>query len=118
LLSKQDSYTENQTSKGTSGFRSNYLSGFIVGGSNPKAILFFTALFPQFITPDVALLTQYFVFAGTFIVLELSWLVFYAYLGASSSRWLLAEGRAKLFNRLTGGVFVSAGALLSMTSRS
>jgi threonine/homoserine/homoserine lactone efflux protein len=49
--------------------------------------------------------------------MELSWLLFYAYLGARSSNWLLTKGRAKLFNRLTGGVFIGAGALLSFTNR-
>ncbi|QSA20812.1 LysE family translocator, partial [Vibrio furnissii] len=39
------------------------------------------------------------------------------YLGAKSSTWILAKGRAKLFNRLTGGVFVGAGAWLSTVSR-
>lgn len=96
---------------------SHYISGFIVGASNPKAILFFTALFPQFIDPSLALLPQFAVFASTFAVMELSWLLVYAYLGAKSSNWLFAKGRAKVFNRVTGGVFIGAGALLSTTSR-
>jgi threonine/homoserine/homoserine lactone efflux protein len=96
---------------------SHYVSGFIVGASNPKAILFFTALFPQFIDPSLALLPQFAVFASTFAVMELSWLLVYAYLGAKSSNWLFAKGRAKVFNRVTGGVFMGAGALLSTTSR-
>ena len=96
---------------------SHYVSGFIVGASNPKAILFFTALFPQFIDPSLALLPQFAVFASTFAVMELSWLLVYAYLGAKSSNWLFAKGRAKVFNRVTGGVFIGAGALLSTTSR-
>ncbi|MBB1462040.1 LysE family translocator [Vibrio splendidus] len=95
----------------------HYLSGFIVGASNPKAILFFTALFPQFIDPSIALVPQFTVFALTFAVMELSWLMVYAYLGAKSSNWLFAKGRAKVFNRVTGGVFIGAGALLSTTSR-
>lgn len=95
----------------------HYLSGFIVGAINPKAILFFTALFPQFIDPSIALLPQFSLFALTFIVMELSWLLVYAYLGAKSSNWLFAKGRAKVFNRVTGGVFIGAGALLSTTSR-
>ena len=82
---------------------SHYVSGFIVGASNPKAILFFTALFPQFIDPSLALLPQFAVFALTFAVMELSWLLVYAYLGAKSSNWLFAKGRAKVFNRVTGG---------------
>ena len=96
---------------------SHYVSGFIVGASNPKAILFFTALFPQFIDPSLALLPQFAVFASTFAVMELSWLLVYAYLVAKSSNWLFAKGRAKVFNRVTGGVFIGAGALLSTTSR-
>ena len=96
---------------------SHYVSGFIVGASNPKANLFLTALFPQFIDTSLALLPQFAVFASTFAVMELSWLLVYAYLGAKSSNWLFAKGRAKVFNRVTGGVFIGAGALLSTTSR-
>lgn len=96
----------------------HFINGFIVGASNPKAILFFAALFPQFIDPSADMLTQYLIFASTFIVLELSWLLTYAYLGAKSSNWIFQKGRAKWFNRLTGGVFIGAGALLSTASQS
>lgn len=118
LTSKQDHYEmTNGESSQVAGYRSHYVSGFIVGASNPKAILFFTALFPQFIDPQAELFSQYAIFASTFMVMELSWLCFYAYLGAKSSTWILTKGRAKLFNRLTGGVFVGAGAWLSTLSR-
>lgn len=118
FTSKQSSYeTSHSSNEGNSKWRSHYLSGFIVGASNPKAIVFFTALFPQFINPADKLFSQYLIFASTFVVLELSWLLFYTYLGSKSSSWLLAEGRAKLFNRLTGGVFVGAGALLSTATK-
>jgi threonine/homoserine/homoserine lactone efflux protein len=116
LMSKQESYAKAKEESQTA-TRSHYLSGFIVGASNPKAIVFFTALFPQFIATDAPLMPQYLIFASTFVVMELSWLLFYAYLGARSSNWLLAKGRAKVFNRLTGGVFIGAGALLSFTNR-
>lgn len=118
LMSKENSYVKPALSGPVSSdFISHFVSGFIVGASNPKAILFFTALFPQFINPSEGLVFQYIVFATTFIVFELSWLLFYAYLGSKSSSWVFASGRAKLFNRLTGGVFIGAGALLSTTSR-
>ncbi|PSW13408.1 LysE family translocator [Photobacterium rosenbergii] len=103
---------------GPSHFASHYMSGFIVGASNPKAIIFFTALFPQFINPSEALFFQYLVFAITFAVLELTWLLFYAYLGSKSSNWVFASGRAEMFNKLTGGVFIGAGTLLSTVNRS
>ncbi|EHN69748.1 LysE family translocator [Aliivibrio fischeri] len=118
FLSKQESYTSTaENTEIKTGFKAHFVSGFIVGASNPKAILFFTALFPQFIDPSAALVPQYLIFASTFIVLELSWLLFYAYLGSTSSRWLMVKGRAKWFNKLSGTVFVGAGALLSTASR-
>ena len=94
-----------------------YLSGFIVGASNPKAIVFFTALFPQFINIQNSLLEQYVIFLATFAVLEMSWLLVYAYFGAKSSVWLSKSGRAKMFNNVTGSIFIGAGLLLSTSSR-
>lgn len=119
LCSNQEDYQKTTAVSQASNtqFSTHYMSGFIVGASNPKAILFFTALFPQFINPSEHLVNQYLIFAITFITLELSWLLLYAYLGSKSSDWIFASGRAKLFNRLTGGVFISAGVLLSASSR-
>lgn len=118
LTSKQDDYQmASGQSVSSAGFGAHYLSGLVVGASNPKAILFFSALFPQFIQPQAPLLSQYLIFASTFMIMELSWLCFYAYLGAKSSTWILAKGRARLFNRLTGGVFIGAGAWLTSVSR-
>lgn len=87
--------------------------GFLVGATNPKAIVFFTALFPQFIDMNKPLFTQYCILVITFAIFELCWLLLYSYFGAKSSTWILGKGRAKLFNRITGGVFVGAGLFLS-----
>ncbi|EJM7848613.1 LysE family translocator [Vibrio parahaemolyticus] len=116
--SKQNDFAKSDSALVSTSHVSAYTSGFIVGSSNPKAIIFFTALFPQFIDPTDSLLVQYAIFAGTFVVFELSWLTFYALLGVKTSNWLFEAGRAKLFNRLTGGVFISAGVMLSTANRS
>ncbi|EPR5524400.1 LysE family translocator [Vibrio parahaemolyticus] len=116
--SKQNDFSKSDSAQVSTSHVSAYISGFIVGSSNPKAIIFFTALFPQFIDLTASLLTQYAIFAGTFVVFELSWLTFYALLGVKTSNWLFEAGRAKLFNRLTGGVFISAGVMLSTANRS
>ncbi|MDG2628566.1 LysE family translocator [Vibrio parahaemolyticus] len=116
--SKQNDFSKSDSAQVSTSHVSAYTSGFIVGSSNPKAIIFFTALFPQFIDPTVSLLTQYAIFSGTFVVFELSWLTFYALLGVKTSNWLFEAGRAKLFNRLTGGMFISAGVMLSTANRS
>jgi threonine/homoserine/homoserine lactone efflux protein len=119
LISKQENYHFDKNKDINKRDKlSSFLSGFVVGGSNPKAIIFFAALFPQFINTNAPLLNQYIVFVSTFAVLELSWLMFYSYLGHRSSNWFLQKGRAKFFNRITGGVFISAGVLLSTSNRS
>jgi RhtB (resistance to homoserine/threonine) family protein len=94
-----------------------FVSGFLVGASNPKAIVFFTALFPQFINQNEPLLFQYLIFVSTFTVTELSWLLLYAYFGSKSSAWLTKKGRARTFNKVTGSIFMGAGVLLSTTSK-
>ncbi len=60
LRSKQESYQrQSSVGKDKQSVVQHFVSGFIVGASNPKAILFFTALFPQFINPEASMLTQY-----------------------------------------------------------
>jgi threonine/homoserine/homoserine lactone efflux protein len=119
LTSKQETYqiSDQDRIPSIATKKSLYITGFIVGASNPKAIVFFTALFPQFINTSEPLLFQYLVFAITFTIMELFWLTIYSYLGARSSNWLLKAGRAKYFNRITGGVFISAGVFLSTSSK-
>lgn len=115
--SKEENFEIAKPSTSSKDLFSHWFSGFIVGASNPKAIVFFTALFPQFINTQSALLPQYLILASTFAVMELFWLSFYAALARRSSTWLTKPGRAKRFNQVTGGVFVGAGLLLSSTSR-
>ncbi len=118
FTSKEESYHfEKNTTSSKKDKISLFINGFIVGASNPKAIIFFVALFPQFIDPNSSLILQYLIFVSTFAILELSWLLFYAYLGHKSSSWFLAKGRARFFNRITGGVFIGAGVLLSTTNK-
>jgi len=94
-----------------------YWQGFLVGGSNPKALLFFTAFFPQFINPQAAQLPQFLVLGATFVCFELFWLTFYAHFAARVAPWLRTPGRAKMFNRLSGATFIGAGALLATVKR-
>lgn len=117
LRSTEHTYDVSANPDAGQGRLGNYLSGFIVGSSNPKAIVFFTALFPQFIDPLVSLFLQYLIFASTFIVLELAWLLIYSHLAHRSSGWLLKSGRARFFNKITGFTFISAGVLLSTSKR-
>jgi hypothetical protein len=58
------------TGPGAAPGRSFYLQGLLVGASNPKAVLFFAAFFPQFINPSADLAPQLAVLAATFVAFE------------------------------------------------
>lgn len=92
--------------------------GFLVGASNPKALLFFGALFPQFIDPGAPQLPQFGLLGLTFIFFELLWLSVYALSAAKAKHWLQQPRRATLFNRATGVVFIVAAGLLAGSKRS
>ncbi len=84
----------------------------LTASTNPKPILFFTALFPQFIDAHAPLLPQFLVLTGLFCALSFSSLVTYALL-ASRARALLARPRfSRWLDRSVGAVFVAFGAAL------
>src|SRR5262247_228307 len=60
-----------------------FLNGFVLQMSNPKALVFFTALLPQFIDPAQALPMQVAVLAATSVMMELIILLGY---GAAAAR--------------------------------
>lgn len=89
-------------------------NGFLVGGSNPKAILFSAALLPQFIDAARPTLPQFAILVATTAVMEVSWYVVYAGCGMQIGVKLKSSSVAKAFNRLTGGVFVGFGAMMAL----
>lgn len=94
-----------------------FRQGFFVGASNPKALLFFGALFPQFIAPNEPHLPQFLMLGITFIFFELLWLTVYTLSAARAKTWLQQPRRATLFNRATGVVFLLAAGLLATSKR-
>jgi threonine/homoserine/homoserine lactone efflux protein len=97
--------------------RSFFLRGFLVGASNPKAVLFFAAFFPQFLNPAAPFAPQFAILALTFMAFEFTVLTGCA-LGVSRVAPLLRSSRAiRWFNRVSGGLFALMGSLLLLTRR-
>lgn len=94
-----------------------YAQGFLVGVSNPKALLFFGALFPQFITPGAPQWPQFMLMGATFVFFEALWLTLYALLAVKAQHWLQQPRRARLFNRVTGVVFLVAATWVAASKR-
>jgi len=94
-----------------------FVQGLIVGGSNPKALLFFTAFFPQFLDPAAAWAPQFAILASTFVAFEFTVLTLCA-LGVARLAPVLRSGtRMRWFNRVCGGLFTLMGTLLLATRR-
>ncbi|HXD39604.1 MAG TPA: LysE family translocator [Ramlibacter sp.] len=95
-----------------------YLQGFLVGASNPKAVLFFAAFFPQFLNPSAPVVPQFAILALTFIALEFTLLTLCALGVARLLPVLRSSGPARWCNRICGGLFALMGGLLLFTRRS
>lgn len=86
-----------------------FRQGLTVALTNPKAILFFSALFPQFITPGEPVAIQFTVLTTSFVACAMLAHLFYANLARLLKTQLATPGRARLFNRISGGAFVLLG---------
>ncbi|HAT32483.1 MAG TPA: lysine transporter LysE [Janthinobacterium sp.] len=86
-----------------------FTQGLTVALTNPKAILFFSALFPQFLTQDAPILEQFAVLTTTFALCAMLAHAFYALLARVLKSRFASPRRARLFNRTSGGLFVVLG---------
>ena len=73
-----------------------FWTGFFACVSNPKAIAFFVALFPGFISLEHSVAFQALVYGGVFLVLDAASILIYAFLAEATfrrtiSRWLRIE---------------------------
>ena len=82
-----------------------FQQGLLVALTNPKSILFFTALFPQFIQPDAPVLPQFLALTSAFTACVLASHFAYVLLAKRTHRWFGTARRARLFNRICGGAF-------------
>ncbi len=89
------------------------LRGFIVNASNPKAIVFILAVLPQFLESTRPLLPQYLTMAATMVAVDLVVMAGYTGLAARVLRLLRQPGQQRLLNRIFGGLFGAAAALLA-----
>lgn len=93
-----------------------FKKGFMVGISNPKDIVFFTALFPGFIDTSAPHIEQYYILAGTWFVIDCTAMFTYSSLGNRFGSWLKNSRNIRRFNRVVGGVFVSLGSSLALSA--
>jgi homoserine/homoserine lactone efflux protein len=96
----------------TAGRHALYWEALLLAATNPKPILFFTALFPQFVRVEAPLLPQFFVLTGIFMALSFATLVGYALVSSRAGPLLARPRVAKWIDRVVGTVFVAFGTTL------
>ena len=86
-----------------------FSESFFLAASNPKPILFFTAIFPQFLNLQSPIFPQFFIMTFTFMTISFFSLVSYGYISKSAKKLLTNQHRVTWFHRITGGLFIGMG---------
>ncbi|PCH85717.1 MAG: threonine transporter RhtB [Piscirickettsiaceae bacterium] len=94
-----------------------FVSGYILEISNPKALLYFSALLPQFIDVSEPMIQQLLVLGGAVFVLDIICYSLYAYLGSSTSAVTFSTKTKRLLKRCSGGLLVLAGIKMATFAR-
>lgn len=88
---------------------SRFWAGFAVEASNPQAILFFTALIPQFLDPHRPFLPQILMMAATDLVQFSMILSLYVYLAVRLGHLNTAPRFVATLNRMGGVMLIAVG---------
>jgi homoserine/homoserine lactone efflux protein len=86
--------------------------------ANPKSVLTFGALMPQFIDPAGDLVLQYALLAAACVISEMPVLAVYGWLAAQGRRAFVGPRVAVWRERLSGGALIAVGASLAAIRRS
>lgn len=99
--------------------RRSFWQGFITSVFNPKTAIFFLALLPQFIHPDLGHIALKFIVLGfVFNVITLIPILGYVLLAAGFSSWLRRNPTFLRYQqRVTGALFIGLGVRLALDRR-
>lgn len=105
------------THSGSSSTSRLWLQGFITSAANPKAVIFFAALFPLFIDQAAAFWPQFLILSITYLLMDSLFLALYGF----SAGWVAKKirGHARLWiDRLSGMSLLFAAAILGSKTAS
>ena len=89
-----------------------FRQGFLTSMANPFAVVFFGALFPQFIDPALPVLPQLLILGVTYLIVDGLTLLMWGWLGVRAGA-VLQRYSAGLVNKICGGLMVIAAGLLA-----
>ncbi|MBS1693217.1 MAG: LysE family transporter [Actinobacteria bacterium] len=91
--------------------------GFLVNATNPKGLVFFLAVLPQFVVPTAPLLPQYLAIGVTMVSVDLVVMGLYTGLAVRLLGWLRTPRQQTVMNRVFSGLFATAAVVLSLVRR-
>jgi homoserine/homoserine lactone efflux protein len=94
-----------------------FMRGFFVNLTNPKGIIFFAAILPQFIDVSKPQMPQYAVLAVTTFIVDLAIMMGYTAVAAKVLRVMKDPAHLRWVNRGLGGTFIAAGVALASFRR-
>ena len=97
--------------------REVFLRGFLVNLTNPKGIIFFAAILPQFIDVARPQALQYAILAATTFAVDAVVMTGYTAVAAKVLRVMKDPARLGWVNRGLGGAFIAAGLALAAFRR-
>jgi homoserine/homoserine lactone efflux protein len=94
-----------------------YTQGILIALSNPKAIGFTTALFPQFIDTNMPLAPQFLILVFIFMSLSFSCLLGYGLLAVRTMQRTRNSWMQRLVSKLFGTAFIGSGVALALINQ-
>ncbi|ETX13705.1 lysine transporter LysE [Roseivivax halodurans JCM 10272] len=110
ILAKEDATGRTTRASGTPARL--FQQGFVTSMANLFAVVFFGALFPQFINPASPVVPQLFVLGLTYLVIDGVILLLWGWLGIRAARALRRRSLG-LVNKICGGLMIAAAGLLA-----
>ncbi len=93
-----------------------FTQGFFVAFGNPKAIIFFTALFPQFFNMSKNPISQIIFFMITLAIIAFLCMMIYAITGSKIINLFSKSKLGKYFNKIIGIIFIGTGVSITFTN--
>ena len=97
--------------------RRMYLQAAFVTAGNPKAIVFFTAVFPQFIDPNAAYLYQFCILISICAFIAFNCFMIYAIGGQKIVSLFSKATTGKYIKRVIGSTFIGVGIGLAASNK-
>lgn len=105
------------TPKSTVNLQNSYFQGMASTLLNPKALIFYISLLPQFIDLNGNVALQSIILAGLFTMVVLSWFLIYVFFLKYIGSWFKKPSVEWIFDKITGITLVSLGLAVALEKK-